>query len=65
MSAICGKCCHWRAWWPEIDGGETDESGVCHAIDPVTLPHAWRYAFREVVAVRRDEESLCPRYKES
>jgi len=59
----CGTCRHWRHWWPEKDTGEADEPGVCAAIAPESLPHAWRYTRREVMGVTRDEESMCPMYE--
>ena len=59
----CGTCRHWRSWWPEKATGEADEPGVCGAVDRESLPHAWRYAPREVMGVSRDELSACPMYE--
>lgn len=61
----CGTCRHWRHWWPETDNGEADAPGICTALAPEALPHAWRYAGREVMGVSRDEASTCPMHEKA
>ena len=61
MAAICGLCQHFTCDWPETWEPE-DRLGECVALDPNTIPHAWRWCPRERTGVYANEESNCPRF---
>lgn len=64
----CGKCRHYTPMFPDLraedEAEEPDEGSIgdCGAIDPEKLPHAWRWAPRERVAVYSLEIIQCPAF---
>lgn len=59
----CGDCEHWRiSEWEDINNITDETLGECAAMEFTDLPHAWRYATREVVRVDFGEMSDCLRF---
>jgi hypothetical protein len=62
MTVKCGDCAHWSTDWPD-DADPDDQLGECGALDPATIPHAWRWCPRERTGVYFSEQSECPMFK--
>jgi len=64
----CGACRHYEPSNEELRASdEADDPdghlGACVAMDSVALPHAWRYAPREVMGVWSLERIQCPAFQ--
>lgn len=58
-TVTCGDCQHFRPDTREPD----DRPGECVAVDPETLPYAWRWCPRYRTDVRASVKSECPRFE--
>ncbi len=65
----CGACRHYEPLHAEqraddeADDTEMGCLGTCTALDNVALPHAWRYAAREVMGAWSLEKIQCPAFE--